>query len=155
MITKSYRIGCSTCNHERGIPTAATVGQLHDLCDQLHQLADTTGQLHSATCEAKARAEEVHDLQQALRAAHLALFDERRALLQIQAENDALRTKHLQAAPRCQPAQTKTCCQLRIMALEAQLHEQAALHTQHAAALQQELQLAHVNSNRHRCVLHY
>ena len=140
----SYRIGCSTCNQERGIPA---VGQLRNLCDQLHQLADTKGQLHAATCEANARADEVHDLQQALSAAHLALFDERRALLQLKAENDALRVKN--AAPRCQ---AKPGCQQRVRALEAQLHEQAALHAHHVAALQQELHLAQANSTSHRYV---
>lgn len=144
-MNKHYRIGCTTCNKEHKIP-AATVGQLHDLCNQLHHLADTKGELHAATCEAKARADEVHDLQQALSAAHLALFEERQTLLKLKADNDALRSN-----TRLNTLAPKPCCQLRIRALEAQLHEQAALHAQHIAALQQELQLARANSNSHRC----
>lgn len=91
---KHHRRGCDTCNLETNLKP--TVGQLYDLCDRLQQLSASKTEFHKAKWECTTRAEEVQQLQQALSASHLALLEERQALLQIKAENDVLRVQQLE-----------------------------------------------------------
>ena len=62
-----------------------------DLLRRISGCSASASESHTLRCTAQKRAEEVRELQQALSAAHVHLFEERDRLLRLQAENDELR----------------------------------------------------------------
>jgi len=62
-----------------------------DLLGRISLCQASATECHSLRCEVQKRTVEVRELQQALSAAHMHLFEERDRLLQLQAENDELR----------------------------------------------------------------
>lgn len=62
-----------------------------DLLRRITACSSSASESHSLRCAAQKRSEEVRELQQALSAAHMHLFEERDRLLRLQAENDELR----------------------------------------------------------------
>jgi coiled-coil domain-containing protein 77 len=73
-----------------------------DLLKRIAVCSTTASESHSLRCEAQKRAEEVRDLQQALSAAHVHLFEERDRLLRLQAENDELKLRDAEQNQRIQ-----------------------------------------------------
>lgn len=73
-----------------------------DLLDRISCCQASAAECHSLRCEVQKRTEEVRELQQALSAAHMHLFEERDRLLQLQAENDELRLNEVESTQRIQ-----------------------------------------------------
>jgi coiled-coil domain-containing protein 77 len=74
----------------------------HDLLNRINLCQASAAENHSLRVEVQKRAEEVRELQQALSSAHVHLFEERDRLLQLQAENDALRLQDVENKRRMQ-----------------------------------------------------
>lgn len=74
----------------------------HDLLNRINLCQASAAENHSLRVEIQKRAEEVRELQQALSSAHIHLFEERDRLLQLQAENDALRLQDVENKRRLQ-----------------------------------------------------
>lgn len=73
-----------------------------DLLSRINLCQASAAENHSLRVEVQKRAEEVRELQQALSSAHIHLFEERDRLLQLQAENDALRLQDVDNKRRLQ-----------------------------------------------------
>lgn len=73
-----------------------------DLLNRINLCQASAAENHSLRVEVQKRAEEVRELQQALSSAHIHLFEERDRLLQLQAENDALRLQDVESKRRLQ-----------------------------------------------------
>eukprot|EP00892_Ulva_mutabilis_P005163 jgi/Ulvmu1/3018/UM015_0058.1 len=67
-----------------------------DLLGRISLCQASAAECHSLRCEVQKRTEEVRELQQALSAAHMHLFEERDRLLQLQVENDELRHQDME-----------------------------------------------------------
>ena len=79
--------------------------------DLLQRFTSTSSaaESHSLRCAAQSRAEEVRDLQHALSAAHVHLFEERDRLLRLQAENDELRLQEAEDRRRIKQLMAFSC----------------------------------------------
>jgi hypothetical protein len=73
-----------------------------DLLRRISSCSASASESHSLRCAAQKRAEEVRELQQALSAAHVHLFEERDRLLRLQAENDEFRLQEAEDRRRIQ-----------------------------------------------------
>lgn len=73
-----------------------------DLLRRISSCSASASESHGLRCAAQKRADEVRELQQALSAAHVHLFEERDRLLRLQAENDDLRLQEAEDRRRIQ-----------------------------------------------------
>jgi coiled-coil domain-containing protein 77 len=73
-----------------------------DLLRRISSCSASATEAHNLRCASQKRAEEVRELQQALSAAHMHLFEERDTLLRLQAENDELRLQEAEDRRRLQ-----------------------------------------------------
>lgn len=71
-----------------------------ELLERMSVCSTSAAETHTLRCEVQKRAEEVRELQHALSAAHVHLFEERDRLLQLQAENDELRLSEVESRKR-------------------------------------------------------
>ena len=73
------------------VPADEFENERADLLRRITTCSASAAECHTLRTAAQKRAEEVRELQQALSAAHMHLFEERDRLLRLQAENDELR----------------------------------------------------------------